>query len=323
MRDRDGYVYPRSLQASSVAEALALEAEHLGVSVLCGCRVTAIRDEDGGFAVETEDGGVRRAGKVILAAGSKAASSTGSDGSGYELARSLGHRIVKPLPALVQLVCRGKIFKQLAGIRAEARVVLLAGGRPVGEDRGELQLTDYGISGIPVFQVSRFASVALDRGEAVEAVLDFLPDWSGEETEEFLADRRRRLDYRPGEKFLSGLLPEKLGRVLMSAAGISLTDPAGQIPERKLSRLAGQLKGFRVEVTGTRSFDSAQICCGGVSAGEIDPASMESRLHPGLHLTGELVDVDGICGGYNLQWAWSTGILAGRSAAAAERRVGH
>ena len=332
-KDRNGYVYPRSDQASAVAEALAMEAEHLGVRILCGMRVESIsfKGENSGnlrtageFAVTAEDrtDGERKVGErkadrretfrsraVILAAGSKAAPATGSDGSGYELAEALGHKIIPPLPALVQLICRGRIFRQLAGIRTTA-------------DRGEVQLTEQGISGIPAFQVSRFASAALAAGRLVEASLDFLPDWNREQILEFLTARRSRLAYRKGESFLSGLFAGKLGAVLMSSAGISLTDPVSQIPDRKLEKLADQIRDFRAPVTGTRSFDSAQVCCGGVCADQVFGATMESRITPGLYLTGELLDVDGICGGYNLQWAWSTGILAGRSAAKIIREGG-
>lgn len=337
-KDRNGYVYPRSDQAAAVAEALVLEAEHLGVKILCGFRAEAIvpvsRPNFKGFQVTGSRGDAeglpaKKAGSpfryegnsLILAAGSKAAPATGSDGSGYRLAESLGHEIVTPLPALVQLVCRGRVFRQLAGIRTDALVRLLLDGQETARDRGEVQLTDYGISGIPVFQVSRFASRGLHQGRLAEAVLDFLPDLAPEETVNVLFKRRERLAYRPGDTFLSGLLAKKLGCVLLSAAGISLTDPAGRISDKKLEKLAGQLKGFRTEVTGTKSFDSAQICCGGADVSQVDPASMESKLHPGLYLTGELLDVDGICGGYNLQWAWSTGILAGRSAAGRKEEI--
>lgn len=320
VRSRDGYIYPRCGQASAVADTLILEASRLGVQVLCGLHVKRVEQTKNGFLVTAEpsDGSGSRSAfscrRVILAAGSKAAPSSGSDGSGYELARELGHRIIPPLPALVQLVCRGKIYRQLAGIRTEGTITLCEDQIPVASDRGELQLTDYGISGIPVFQVSRFASDALFRKRAVTAFLDFLPEMSREETETFLLDRQRLLPEREGREFLTGVLPGKLGCVLLSLAGISLTDPAFMIPPRKLSRLAEQLKQFQAEVTGTRSFDSAQICCGGVAVDQVDPRSMESLLLPGLYLTGELLDIDGICGGYNLQWAWSTGILAGRCA---------
>ena len=379
-KDRNGYVYPRSDQASAVAEALILEAEHLGVEIVCGVRAESIRPEGpesgaGGFLVEAAETGrkdsgaggkaleaggkaagadgktggktARAGGKaagaagkaaeaagtagkkaarryrgrcLILSAGSKAAPATGSDGSGYGLAESLGHRVADPLPALVQLVCRGRVFRQLAGIRTEAEVSLLVDGKAAACDRGEVQLTDYGISGIPVFQVSRFASSALHEGRKTEAKLDLLPGQTREEVLSFLQRRRDRLSYRTGEQFLSGLFAGKLGCVLLSAAGISLTDQAGQIPDRKLERLADQIKGFPAEVSGTKSFEQAQICCGGVLLEQVERTTMESKLHPGLYLTGELLDADGICGGYNLQWAWSTGILAGRSAAAQIRR---
>lgn len=324
VKDRSGYIYPRSGQAASVADTLILEAERLGVRIRCKTHVTAVEQMEHGFRItadltekaEKEAFRSEFSGrKVILAAGGKAAPSSGSDGSGYELARSLGHRIIPPLPALVQLTCRGKLFRQLAGIRTEGTVSLYVDGLPAASDRGELQLTDYGISGIPVFQVSRFASVALSEGRRVEARIDFLPEFSDEETVLFLQKRRSLLGAREGRDFLTGVVPWKLGCTLMSQAGISLSDLSSMIPDRKLERLAEQLKRFPAEITGTRSFDQAQVCCGGAAVDQIDPSSMESLTVPGLYLTGELLDIDGICGGYNLQWAWSTGILAGQSAA--------
>ncbi len=333
VRNRDGYIYPRSGQASSVADTLILEAERLGVRICCGLHVRAVEKVKDGFSVTAVRTGEpsSREGKspetayscrrVILSAGGKAAPSSGSDGSGYELARSLGHRIIPPLPALVQLVCRGKLFRQLAGIRTEGGVTLFADGAPAAEDRGELQLTEYGISGIPVFQVSRFASVSLSKGQKVTVRLDFLPEFTEEETAAFLKTRRAQLASREGQDFLTGVLPRKLGCVLMSLAGISLSDPASVIPDRKLELLKEQLKGFSAEITGTKSFDQAQVCCGGAAVDQVDPLTMESLEVPGLYLTGELLDIDGICGGYNLQWAWSTGISAGRSAANSLKRT--
>lgn len=171
LTDRNGYVYPNSGQAASVLEALLFELDHLGVSIVTDCQVEEIRKD---LSLVTSLG-KKRADAVILAAGSMAAPKTGSDGSGYELAKALGHTIVKPLPALVQLRCREKWYKQMAGVRTEACVTLKIDGKTVAADRGELQLTDYGISGIPVFQISRFAARGLDAGRPVTAELDFLP----------------------------------------------------------------------------------------------------------------------------------------------------
>lgn len=319
---RDGYVYPFSQQASSVLNALRMELDRLKVSLVCGCQVERIyrmksrksgQQAFTGFRVRTSLGDFCSK-QVILSAGSKAAPVTGSDGSGYGLASELGHSLVKPLPALVQLRCRGWDFKQVAGVRTDAGVELWSGGRKLAYDQGELQLTDYGISGIPVFQVSRFASIALDQGHKVEARLDFMPHMPASEWELFFRQRVRQLGNRTGEHFLNGVLNQKLALWLLKAAGFRLDLSVAKQPEavNGLSRL---VKCCRIPVSATNSFSQAQICCGGVDTSQIDPLTMESRLVPGLYITGELLDVDGICGGYNLQWAWATGYMAGKAAA--------
>ena len=317
-KDRNGYIYPGSDQASSVLDGLRMEAEHLGVLLKTGCQVERIQAPHGGenrsFRVMTSQGSFE-ARAVILAAGSKAAPNTGSDGSGYELARQLGHSIIKPLPALVQLRCQGKHYRQLAGVRTEADIQLKADGKRLARDRGELQLTDYGISGIPVFQISRFAAVALDEGKHVEAEIDFLPSWPRGETVERLKKRAELLSYRNCEDFLSGLLNKKLAQVLIKAAGIPLSRPAGELKRRELEELGGYLRSYRALVASVNPFANAQVCRGGIDTRQVDSGTMESRLCPGLFLAGEILDVDGICGGYNLQFAWSSGALAGRAAA--------
>ncbi len=316
-KNRNGYIYPNSDQASSVLDTLRLEAEHEGVKILCGCHVGSVKQvkKEGRrqFLIET-DQGTFAGSALILAAGSKAAPATGSDGSGYELARALGHKIIKPLPALVQLRCEGKQYKQLAGIRCEASLRMMVDGKAVAGEEGELQLTEYGISGIPVFQISRFASVALDDGRQVTVLIDFLPSQSRDESRRFLKKRVARMEYRTCGDLLTGVLNKKLALVLLKLSGIRQDEIAGDVKQPQWDRLLANLKCYEAKVIKTNSFEQAQVCCGGVDTRDVRPDTMESRLVPGLYLAGELLDVDGICGGYNLQWAWSTGMIAGRSA---------
>lgn len=313
-KNRNGYIYPNSEQASSVLDTFRMEIDHLGIDVRTGIRVQSVRKKKkGGFLVTTDQGEVS-GDALILATGSKAAPQTGSDGSGYALAKSLGHRVIPPLPALVQLRCAGKFFKQLAGVRCEARVTLCVDGQAVADDLGEVQLTDYGISGIPTFQVSRYASAALAQKKKVTAVLDFLPSKTEEEAVHFIRRRVSYVGYRISSEMLTGVVHKKLAAVLLKMAGVPVYVPVSQVPFEVWERLTRLLKSFTVEITATNSFDQAQVCCGGVDVRDIDAVTMESRLVPELYLTGELLDVDGICGGYNLQWAWSTGFIAGTCA---------
>ena len=290
------------------------EVERLGIDVRTGTECREIRPVRKGFAILT-DGGTVRADRVILCTGSKAAPATGSDGSGYTLAKQLGHRIVPVLPALVQLRCREDFFKSIAGIRAEGTVSILADGQCIASDRGEIQLTNYGISGIPVFQVSRYASRLLYEKKEVWAVLDFMPDFTPGQMLDFL---RARADARPqkkAEQFLIGLFHKKLSDLWIRLAGIPREKAAGSLNEEEMERLIPLIKNFTVCVAGTNSFDQAQVCCGGVDTAETDPATMGSRYVPGLYFAGELLDVDGMCGGYNLTFAWASGHIAGKAAA--------
>lgn len=321
--DRNGYVYPASGQAQTVLDALREKAESLGIRIVTECRPETVERDGTGFCVRTSCGAFL-GDFLILAAGSKAAPATGSDGSGYDLAASLGHKIVTPLPALVQLKCRGDFFRFIAGVRTEAEVSLYTAGKHgelgdlLASDRGELQLTDYGISGIPVFQVSRYASEALDRKKRVLAVLDFFPSLKDEELFLLLKEQRMYLSDRKAEGFLNGIFHKKLAALFLKAAGIRGEEMAGRLSDKKLLAAAELIKRTVVEVTAANSFDKAQVCMGGVRVKDVDPCTMESRLVPGLYFAGEILDVDGICGGYNLQWAWSSGYAAGASATGKE-----
>ena len=354
-KSRNGYLYPYSDQASSVADALRMEAERLGVKLALGNQILEIRvlnpngasgdldrpeedraGKDSGdsavvsgprFAARTE-GWTYEGDACVLAAGSAAAPATGSDGSGYALAESLVHLLIKPLPALVQLRCRERFYERLAGLRMEAAVRVLADGKETACDRGEVQFTRNGISGIPVFQVSRHAVRALDEGRKVEASLNLLPQIPGgsgglsaeKEEEEaaletFLRARIRDGGYKQGEAFFTGLFHEKIALCLLERAKIPKNKKAGAWTEEELERLLSVIRDFRTAVVSGGSFEQAQVCSGGVDTSEICPQTMESRLVPGLYFAGEVVDIDGACGGYNLQWAWSSGHVAGFHAA--------
>lgn len=312
-KSKNGYIYPNSEQAAAVLQALVLEAGRLGITTVCNCHVRTVESEKKKLAVSWEAGRME-CDAVIMACGSKAAPATGSDGSGYELAARLGHRIIKPLPALVQLRCEGKHYKALAGVRCEAKLSLLVEGSCCASDTGELQLTDYGISGIPTFQISRFASVGLDEGKEVVVKIDFLPSKNMEESRKFLNHRVRQFGYRTCEDLLGGVLNKKLGAVLLKLAGIPAAGKVADLKSAQVEQLLKRIKSFEAKVVETNSFAQAQVCCGGVDTGQIKAATLESKLVPGVYFAGEMIDVDGICGGYNLQWAWSTGMIAGRCA---------
>ncbi|HIX58638.1 MAG TPA: NAD(P)/FAD-dependent oxidoreductase [Candidatus Blautia gallistercoris] len=296
-RNRDGWLYPYSNQAGSVVDVLLMEAAYRKVKIKTNAHIQLLAREAGRWTAVTE-GWSYKGDAVILACGSRASQVPGADGSGYTLANALGHSIVKPLPALVPLVCRGADFAKWAGIRTEGVVRLLIQGAPVKEERGELQLTNYGISGIPVFQLSRYAARALEEGCRVSLEIDFLPDFEKDQLKTFLQNRQERTPYKNQKELLIGLFPDKL------------------IPELlKQPHIIRGIKQFPLEVVRPQSFAHAQVCSGGIDVSQVCPDTLESRLHKGLYFAGEILDVDGACGGYNLQWAWSSGMVAGRHAA--------
>ena len=302
---KNGYFYPSSMQASSVQEVLEMEARFLKVKIKCKEHVKEIKvsdtKENPRFSVVTETWQYP-ADAVILACGSQASEIDGADGSGYTLAKQLGLKVINPLPALVPLKGKGNYFSKWAGTRIYGKIYLQSQNEIVQTEEGELQLTDYGISGIPVFQLSGLAAKLLQHQHSVTLMIDFLPDVTPKELEELLLKRKELCPYKTTKELCIGLFPKKLIEVLVDKN----TD---------LSTLAEKIKKFSMEIVGTKPFSNAQVYQGGVSLEEISPKTMECKKIPGLYLAGELLDADGICGGYNLQWAWSSGACAGKEAA--------
>ena len=317
--EKNGYIYPRSAQASAVREALEEACIRKGVQILSSTRVREIRKKKNRFSLVAEDGREFSADRVILTAGGMAAPSTGSDGSGYEIARHLGHRIIPTVPALTSLDSSDKICRQWHGVRTGGHIRLMTEEKILAEDSGELQLVRTGISGIPVFQVSRYASYALVAGKKVHAQIDFLPEFSsGEETQILSRWKKEDGDMRLYAR-LHGWFPDRLCQVLLVRSGLSGELPCRQLTERDLHRLSEACRRFSLSIQDVHGFDQAQVTAGGVDLSEIDPDTMESRRIRGLYFAGEILDVDGICGGYNLQWAWSSGRCAGFAAGGKEK----
>ena len=317
-KNRNGYIYPNSDQASAVLDAFRMELDRLKVEIRTGVECREIRPGKKGFTVLTDQGPVR-ADRMILCAGSKAAPTTGSDGSGYDLAKKLGHRILPVLPALTALKCEEKFFKSIAGVRANGSVSIWSGGECIAKDTGEIQLTDYGISGIPVFQVSRYASKLLYEKKEMDAVLDFMPDFTKEQTNAFLRARAKTRPDKSAEMFLIGLFHKKLCDLWIRLSEIPRQRKTGELTEDEIARLTDLIKEFRVRVRETNPYDKAQVCCGGVDTREVNPETLESVYVPGVYFAGEILDVDGMCGGYNLTFAWASGYVAGKAASGADQ----
>lgn len=316
-KERNGYYYPRTSQASTIRDALLWQAEQLNIKILTEIQISGITPEPDGFAVHTKTEQFH-ARALILATGGQAAPKTGSDGSGYLLAHGLGHSIKNPLPALVPLLSNERWLKSVAGVRCDARVTLLADREEVASDTGEVQFTDSGISGIPVFQISRFASLALAAKKKVQVYVDFLPGTNETALRDFLTGEAGSHGMQKNwYQILAGILNNKLAGMICRKLKLSELC-VSQLSEKALQKQTGQIirqvKQTTVMIQSTKRYESAQVTCGGVPVSEIT-GQMESRIVPGLFLAGELIDVDGICGGYNLQWAWTSGFIAGKNAA--------
>ena len=314
---KNGYVYPNSEQAASVADALAMELRAKRVKVIQE-QVYSVKGQDGGFLVKSEHG-QNEFDKVILCCGSPAGMKNPKEFSGYSLAERFGHSVTDLIPALVQLRCKEKWFKTISGVRTEGIVTVYENGKEIAAEKGELLFAEYGLSGIPVFQISRFAGEALNRGSKVICKVDLLPGYTKEELEALLLKRFETLKNRTAEELLVGLHNHKVNYVLLKELGIDpVADSKKAYRPEYFTRLAALYKGLTCQVRELNPFANAQVCAGGVNTSEIDNKTMESKLVKGLYFAGELVDVDGTCGGYNLQWAWSSGYVAGLCAAERE-----
>lgn len=303
--------YPYSLQASSVLDALRFEAQELGCEIICGCRVTEIVKSDNKFIVESGEQYTSRC--VIVATGGCSYPKLGSDGSGHRLLQKLGHTVTPLSPAIVQVKTKEGIVKSLKGIKVESRVTAKVNKEVAGTKFGEVLFTDYGLSGPPILQLSRLVSV--NPAGNVEFFLDFMPDMEFSEIVDICKDRVKQHPHRQLAEFFTGMLNKRLGQVIVKSCGLALKDECLVLTDRNIKAMAGLIKAFWFTAVGTTGFANAQVTAGGVSCDEFDPKTLESKKVKGLFAAGEVLDVDGDCGGYNLQWAWSSGYLAGYSAA--------
>lgn len=329
VRDREGRIYPMSNTATSVLDALRFETERLGVDLLCGITVKGVhllKDDRFELTCEQTDNTTVKnntkdsahiqyfADRIIIATGGKATPVQGSDGSGYPLLKQLGHTTTPLFPSLVQLNTDNTYTKQLKGIRVSANIAVEINGRKKASEAGEVLFTEYGLSGIATMQVSRAASEHFARGMKGDccAVLDLAPHLSKEELSVFLTELATLSPGLPLDKFLIGILPSKVGQIICKASDFcELSTRVDSLNKEQLDRLLQTIKGFRLDITGTRGFIQAQVTAGGIDVHEFNSFNLSSRKVKNLYACGEVLDVDGGCGGFNLQWAWSSGLLAG------------
>ncbi len=306
---KDGYVYPYSEQAKSVTEVLTRSLK--GVNVVTECSVTGIEKNEDKFTVKTS-GKEFTADAVIVTTGGEAAPVTGSTGDGYKFAKSFGLKQIKPVPALTSLTVKDHPYKKAAGVRIRATVSIEIDGKEAGSDTGQVQITKTGFSGIPVFNVSRFAARAMDEGKKVSLKIKFLPELSDNDIRDELNTRLSQSAHTAYDAMI-GLFPDSFADALLRSAGV---EPDKEVSDagKAADKLFNASRNLKVQVTGTGDMASSQVTCGGVSLDEIDASTMQSKKHKGLFLAGEILDIDGMCGGYNLYFAWASGYIAGSSA---------
>lgn len=316
IKDREGYLYPFSEQASTVLDLLRMKLQECHVRLCTDTEVTAVSRTDRGFLVNGKESYDR----LILSCGSPASWKKETKFWGYQLAEKLGHTIQLVVPSLVQLRSGEPYFKSIAGVRCQAVLQLYADQKLIQEEGGELQLTEYGLSGIPTFQLSRMAAYALHNKQNVCVSVNFLPHIRMEELEQNIKKRYEYQKQKTLEEFFTGLCNKKINLWLIKQVGYRPSTLTGELTLHQIYALAASYQQVRIPIQAANPLENAQVCAGGVCMDEVN-SRMESRLVPGLYFTGELLDVDGKCGGYNLQWAWTSGYLAGKYAAGRSDRM--
>lgn len=316
-----GKVYPLSEQASSVLDLLRYEIQRLGIQEICEAEVVKIKKDrqknNNAFTLFLKDGRTITGDRVILATGGKSSPNLGSNGSGYQLVIPFGHKLIEPFPALVQLNLEAWFLKRLKGVKFNGKAAILDKDKFLRTEEGEILFTDYGISGPPILQLSRKYGELLHKKNTRPLIsLDLYPDFSKEELKTKILSRFYYHPEKTIEFAFVGMINKRLIPVVLKEAGLNdLNIICKDIKDKEVDNLINLFKDWRIPVKGTQSWMHSQVTAGGISLEDIHPATMESKLLPGLYFAGEVVDVDGDCGGFNLQWAWSSGYIAGESAA--------
>lgn len=313
----EGKMYPMSLQASSVLDTIRLALEERGIPVYLNNKVKDIKIKNSEFHIFTDDREESfQCNKLILATGGKAAPKTGSDGIGYFIAKSFGHKIINPIPALVQLKLKYKNLKALSGIKFNGYCEVLVKGEVKRREFGEILFTDYGISGPPILQLSGIAAKALEQGINADIRIDMMPQYKVNELIDFLENHWGVFSHRTVFNSLIGIINKKMIPIILKEAELDNMHKAClELSWKEKKNIYNFLKNWTFQVIDTNSFSNAQVTAGGIDTKYVGTETMESKIIDNLYFCGEILDVDGDCGGFNLQWAWSSGYIAGRSAA--------
>lgn len=310
--EEEGRVYPYSAQASAVLDLLRFRLDTLGVEIRCGVKVSSCQKQGSVFLLSSEEGPILQARKIVLTTGGKASPQLGADGRGFLLAQKMGHTVTPLFPSLVPVRTAPERVKALKGMRSRATVRLLVNGRVWKKERGEVQFTENGLSGICMFQLSRTVSEIFSpqtrkkTENSVEISIDLMPEYSEKELLEQLLQRRFLLKEVASLDFLTGMINKRVGQEIIRISLKNCPSTVGQLTAEMCARIAAAVKDFRFPCLGVMSWQNSQVTAGGIPLTEINLDTMESEICPGLYFAGEILNVDGDCGGFNLHWAWAS-----------------
>ncbi len=317
----EGRMYPMSLQASSVVDIFLMSLEEREIPVYSNHNIININKTKTNFIIFCANEEEFTCNKLLICTGGKTYSKTGSDGSGYILAKKLGHSIISPLPALVQLKLDYAKLKSISGVKFDGFASLIVNNSVIKKDFGEILFTDYGISGPPILQLSRFVTQEITKNSNLELSIDMMPNFSEKDLVDFLENQWGVFSYRSIFDSLIGIVNKKIIPIIIKEAGIlDIHKPCWSLEYKERKNLLKLMKEWKFKITDTKGFNNAQVTVGGVNTHEVDSYTLESKITPGLYFAGEILDVDGDCGGYNLHWAWSSGIQAGKSIASSLKK---
>ncbi len=308
--DEKGRAYPYSLQASSVVDALRFSLDEYGVDTFVDTKVKSYKKQNNQFIISTDNGDFTATNLIVATGLYSGGQKLGSNGSMLDLLTKSGYKIIKTTPAIVQLRTETNVTKSLKGIKINADASLVINGNAVRSDFGEVLFCDYGLSGPPIMQISR----EVERAKGDEyIILDLMPEYSFANVCDILGFRTSALYNRNLDEFLSGMLNKRVGQAVLKICGLKLNDSVSVLKTSDIKQIASVIKGMKFKVLGTTGFENSQVTAGGLDTTQFDPQTMMSKREKGLYCIGEILDIDGDCGGFNLQWAWSSAMCAANS----------
>ena len=305
--DETGRAYPYSLQASSVVDAMRFSLDELGVDTFVDTAVLSYSKKDGFFNIKTTNGDFLSESVVVATGLYSGGQKLGSNGSMLKVLKNAGYKTIKTTPAIVQLKTETDVVKSLKGMKVNANVDLVIDNKNIRSDFGEVLFCDYGLSGPPIMQLSR--QVERMSGDKYIS-LDLMPEYTFANVCDMLNYRNSILRERTLEEYLTGMLNKRVGQAVLKMCGLKLSDSVSSLKNNDVKQIASVIKSMKFKVTGTTGFDNSQVTAGGLDTTQFNPQTMESKKERGLYCIGEILDIDGDCGGFNLQWAWSSAICA-------------